>query len=320
MASNAFDQLERVVGRLIESVPFFKSLKPAELFEFLSKAKQTPFARGEVVFREGDEAAQQLFLIMKGSCDVKKTLADGSSDVVQTLNMGQCFGEMALVDNQPRSATVVAKTDAMLMGFNGDFLTAFPHIAFRLYENLARIIAQRYLDAEKELKQNLRPVCEETCVQEITRDMPPPSGQIGSRGLTALAQLGQPYTVAAGEYVVKENSLGQNMYIVMEGELAVSKTVDGEENCVAVLKRGNYFGETALVSDEHGRTANVRAIDAVKLIRMDAGHLQKAPEVGALIYKELARIFSMRLRRSTRVLMQTVGKECHRDCSLLSEP
>ena len=318
MASNVFDQLEKVVGRLIETVPFFKGLKPAEVFEFLSKAKQTTFKKGEVVFREGDEAAQQLYLVMKGSCEVRKTLADGSSDVVHTLDVGQCIGEMALVDNQPRSATVVAKTDALLLGCDGDFVGAFPNIAFRLYENLAHIIAQRHLDVDRELKLNLRPVCEETCVKEITKTMPPPAGVIGSRGLTALMELGQPYAVAKGEYVVKENSLGQNMYIVLEGELAVSKAVEGEESRLAVLKRGAYFGETALVSEDHGRTANVQALDNAKLIRLNASHLQKTPALGALIYKELARIFSMRLRRSTQVLMQTVGRECQRDCPMMA--
>lgn len=318
MASNVFDQLERVVGRLIETVPFFKGLKPAEVFEFLSKAKQTNFNRGEVVFREGDAAEQQIFLVMKGSCEVRKSLADGGSDVVQTLSVGQCIGEMALVDNQPRSATVVAKTDALLLGFDGDFVTSFPHIAFRLYENLAHIIARRNYDVDHELKQNLRPVCEETCVKEIAKDLPPPAGMIGSRGLTALMQLGQPYAVAKGEYVVKANSLGQNMYIVLEGELAVSREVEGEECRLALLKRGNYFGETALVSEDRGRTANVQALDNAKLVRLNASHLQKAPELGALIYKELARIFSMRLRRSTLVLMQTVGRECHRDCPMMA--
>lgn len=318
MASNAFDQLGKVVARLIETVPFFKGLKPAELFEFLAKAQQTPYPRGATVFSEGDEAAQQLFLIMKGSCDVLKTLADGSRDVVQTLEVGQCFGEMALVDSQPRSATVVAKSDALLLGFTGDFVAEFPNIAFRLYENLARIIAQRHLDAERELKLNLRPVCEETCVKEITKDLPPPAGQISTRGLAALAQLGDPYNVATGGYVVKANSYGQNMYVVLEGELAVSKEIEGEETCVAVLGRGNYFGETALVSEEHGRTANVKAVADAKLVRLNAGHLQKAPAVGALIYRELARIFSLRLRRSTKILMQTVGQECQRDCPLVA--
>jgi len=319
MADNTFDQLQKVVARLIETVPFFKGLKPADLFAFLSKAKQTTYAAGQVVFSEGDVGGQTIYLIMRGSFDVRKQLSDGSVDVVDTLGMGQCFGEMALVDNQPRSASVAAKSEGLLLAFTGDFVATFPNISFRLYENLARIIAQRHLDIEKEIRMLALPVCEVQCFNEILKDMPPPAGIIGSRGLTALSQLGQPYTVAAKEFVVKENSMGQNMYIVLEGELEVSKVIEGEPTRVALLTRGNYFGETALVSEDFGRTANVIAIDDVKLVRLNAGHLQKAPELGALVYKELARIFSMRLRRSTKVFMQTYGKECHRDCPMRGE-
>lgn len=316
MSTNSFMQLQKAVARLIETVPFFKGLKPADLFNFLSKATQTNYARGEIVFSEGDEGEQTIYLIMKGSFDVKKRLEDGSVDVVDTLEMGQCFGEMALVDNQPRSATVVAKADGLLLGFTGDFLGTFPDIAFRLYENLARIIAQRYLEIEKETRMLLLPVCEIECFNRILRDMPPPSGRIGPKGLSALSQLGQPYTVAAKEFVVKEKTLGQNMYIVLEGFLEVCKTVEGEPVRIAALERGNYFGETALVSDDFGRTASVLAVEDSKLVRLNAGHLQKAPEMGSLVYKELARIFSMRLRRSTKAYMQTYGKECHVGCPM----
>lgn len=317
MASNAFDQLGKIVARLIENVPFFKGLKQAELFEFLAKAVHQGVKKGETVFREGDDAGDKMFLVIKGAVEVRKTLPDGATEAVGKLGVGECFGEMALVDAQPRSATVLAREDSVLLAFTGNFLATFPGIAYRLYENLARIIAQRHFEKEKELKFHLLPICNETCVSEIVKGMPPASAQIGARGMSTLAQVGQSYVVAKGEYVVKENALGQNMYVVLEGVLEVCRNIEGDSTRVALLGRGSYFGEMALVSDDHGRTADVVAMEDAKLIRLNASHLQKSPEMGAAIYKELARIFSMRLRRSTKIFMQTIGQDCQRDCPMM---
>lgn len=317
MAAPNSDQLGPVVDRLIRTVPLFKGLKPVELVAFLAKTRKVACKQGDTVFKEGDEGGAEIYLIMGGSFEVRRAATDGSIELVDTLEMGQCFGEMALADNQPRSASVIAKTDGVLLGFTGDFLATVPTIAFRLYENLARIIARRHLEIDTEMRTHMAPVCEVQCVNQITKDMPPiTAGQIGPKGLQVLASLGQPYTVAARDYIVKENSFGQFMYVVLEGEVEVSKVVEWAPLRLALLTPGNYFGETAIVSEAHGRTADVIAVTDAKLVRLNVGHLEKTPEVGALVYRELARNFSMRLRRSTKVFMQTIARKCYQGCPM----
>ena len=66
------------------------------------------YAKGETVFSRGD-AADCLFVVIEGAADV---LIDGV--VVERVGSGGVFGEMALIDGQPRSATVVAATDLSL--------------------------------------------------------------------------------------------------------------------------------------------------------------------------------------------------------------
>jgi CRP-like cAMP-binding protein len=316
-ALDASDQLGNVAVRLIQNVPFFKGLKPSELFDFLAKAKQTVIKSGHVIFREGDEEHPAMYILVKGAVEISKTLQDGSHEVVGLLGSGQCFGEMALADKQPRSATAKAKADSIVLAFTGDFLGAFPQIAFRLYENLARIIGHRYLDLEHEMRGIMQPVCKVNCVDPVVKDLPPIMGQIGPKGLETLAQLGNFITVPTGEFVVKENTVGQYMYVVFEGSLEVTKVIEGEPMRLALLQRGNYFGEVALVSDKHGRLADVHAVEDAKLLRLNNSHLQKSPHVGAVIYRELCRVFSMRLRRTTLVYMQTIGRGCHKDCPML---
>ena len=317
MAIDTSDQLGNVAARLIQNVPFFKGLKPVELFGFLAKAKQTAVRNGQVLFSESDEEDQSMYILVKGSVEIAKTLPDGVREVVGTLESGQCFGEMALADRQPRSATATAKTDSVVLAFTGDFLGAFPQIAFRLYENLARIIAGRYLDMEQEMRGIMQPVCKVHCVDPTLKGLAPITGQIGPRGMETLAQLGGFIDVPAGEYVVRENTVGQYMYVVFEGGLEVSQIIEHEPVRIALLAPGNYFGETALASGEHRRLADVRAVEDSKVLRLNYQHLDKAPHVGAVIYKELARIFSMRLRRSTLVYVKTIGRGCYKECPLI---
>ena len=317
MAIDTSDQLGNVATRLIQNVPFFKGLKPAELVGFLAKARQTSIKDGQVVFCEGDEQDQAMYTIVKGSIEIAKQLADGTTNIVDTLGSGQCFGEMALADKQPRSATATAKADSVVLAFTGDFLGAFPQIAFRLYENLARLIAGRYLDMEQEMRGIMQPCCKVHCVDPTLKDLPPLTGQIGPRGMETLTQLGGFIDVPAGEYVVRENTVGQYMYVVFAGSVEVTQVVEYQPLRLALLAPGNYFGETALASGEHRRLADVRAVEDSKVLRLNYQHLQKAPNVGAVIYKELARIFSMRLRRSTLVYVKTIGRGCYKECPLI---
>lgn len=65
------------------------------------------FADGEIIFREGDAAAD-MFFIRSGQVRVSRTLDDGAERVYAILGPGEFFGEIALFDPGPRSATAVA--------------------------------------------------------------------------------------------------------------------------------------------------------------------------------------------------------------------
>lgn len=80
-------------------------------FEMLGRAtgETRSFKSGEVVFREGEPGAE-FFVIRSGSVSARL-----GNRTLQVLGEGEIFGEMALIDNEPRSATVVAETDCVLV-------------------------------------------------------------------------------------------------------------------------------------------------------------------------------------------------------------
>ena len=91
---------------------------------------------GEIIFSEGDEA-NQLFVIKSGEVSIRsgnRTLAELSSNTI--------FGEMALIDDAPRSATAVAKTDVELVPISEEqflfLVSQTPYFALKVMRVLAR--------------------------------------------------------------------------------------------------------------------------------------------------------------------------------------
>ncbi len=92
---------------------------------------------GEVIFRHGD-AAEELYVIQSGTVEIRL-----GNRVLDTLPELSIFGEMALIDRSPRSATAVATTDATLVPVGEKqflfLVSRTPHFAL----NLMRVLAQR---------------------------------------------------------------------------------------------------------------------------------------------------------------------------------
>ena len=103
---------------------------------------------GEVIFREGD-AGQVMYMIQFGQVKINKTTPSGEMTLA-TLSSGELFGEMALFDRLPRSATAVASGEARVLSIDKRKLlttmTRDPALAFHLLASMSKRI--RKLDNE----------------------------------------------------------------------------------------------------------------------------------------------------------------------------
>jgi CRP-like cAMP-binding protein len=113
----------------------------------------THFKKGHVLFHEGDEG-EEMYIIQSGKVAIKKEVKDGEA-VLATLEKGDFFGEMAILERMPRSAAAEIVEDGDLIVINGetfgDMIKANPEIAVRML----RKYSIRLRDADRKIAQVL---------------------------------------------------------------------------------------------------------------------------------------------------------------------
>jgi len=113
--------------------------------------------------------------------------------------------------------------------------------------------------------------------------------------------------VRRGEYVFREGDLGTEMYIVQDGRIEILKALKGEEERqVAVLEKGDFFGEMSIL-EELPRTAGARALVDSKLLQINGSTFDQMLRTNPEIAVRMMRKLSRRLRETDELLRAAAG-------------
>ena len=127
---------------LLKGVELFSELNEEQLGMIANLVIVKNYNRDETVVLEGDDSVQALYLIASGSVQVYMTGIDGRETILSFLERGDFFGEMSLIDGEPRSASVRTVTDAKLLVIHREsFLSLIrktPEIAMALMSELCK--------------------------------------------------------------------------------------------------------------------------------------------------------------------------------------
>ena len=111
---------------LLQAMPVFGGIRADALLRLLDQSREREVPRGGFFFRERD-AADSMFVLESGRVSVVRA-RHGHDYVLQRLAAGDCFGEMALMDLAPRSASVLAEEDSVAIEIGmGDLLQLYEH-------------------------------------------------------------------------------------------------------------------------------------------------------------------------------------------------
>ncbi|HEX9445666.1 MAG TPA: cyclic nucleotide-binding domain-containing protein [Candidatus Binatia bacterium] len=142
------EQLRRL--RLLASVPLFSGLNRHQLGKLLVKLFEKRYAAGETIFREGDPG-KALFIVLDGKVSIVRT-SDGVEKPLALLTPAAYFGELALIDDQPRFAAARADEDSLLLilykSHFDDLIEGQKALAIHIMENLLKTLAG-YVRAEQ---------------------------------------------------------------------------------------------------------------------------------------------------------------------------
>ena len=244
--STAFYILEGK-ARVSISSPMAHVKTPGALRKFLGKLSSQLTQRDR---DQREEENKQFWIPIDAPVDL------AYSNPVAELGPGDLFGEMTCMSLYPRSATVRAETDCVML---------------EMLRNVLDIM-QRNKNFRAQLDKNYRERALDTHLRAV-----PVFADLTDEFIGSLREKVELVRYTPGQVICRQGEAADAFYLVRIGFVKVSQARQGGEIILAYLSRGDYFGETGLL---HGdvRTATCTALDHVELVRMGADDFNRMIE------------------------------------------
>ena len=235
------EQIARIKDKCMQSF-IFNSLEDKELKTVIDSFEEKKYTAGQNVITQGEEG-DVLYLVDSGQLDCEKVFKAGDPPTyLKTYVPGESFGELALLYNAPRAATIRAKTDATCWALDRE-----------CFNNIVKDAAMK---KREKYENTLKKV-------EILKSIDPYElGQICDALKTE--------NFTKGETIIKQGDRGDVFYFLDEGTAHAEKVFeDGKApQRVKEYETGGYFGELALLKGEP-RAATIIADTNCKCLSLD---------------------------------------------------
>jgi CRP-like cAMP-binding protein len=143
---------------VIRASALFVDMSEAEIASLAELFSEKSMPAGKTVFIE-NMPGESLYLVKEGTIRISKMLAEGDEQTLVVLGPEDTFGEMAVLDGAPRSATARVIEDARLLSIRkNDFeelCDSYPALGLKLMRNIIRIFSQRIRESDQEYREML---------------------------------------------------------------------------------------------------------------------------------------------------------------------
>jgi CRP/FNR family cyclic AMP-dependent transcriptional regulator len=324
-AAEKREDLITVAGDL-RRLAVFQHMKDEQIFRLSKFARVEGYATGDYVFREEDRS-MDFYVVKDGRIEIRKETPFGPQ-ILGTLTTDTIFGEMNFIDRTHRSSDGLAKQASACYTFSFSALDQLmdedKELAVGLHWAFWRSLTEKVRDANEQLKlffqedakkgQGRKRETGTRDVQQVTVKSEDKVDLFRERGLSAaemklLATFSSEERFMEGSMIFREGEKGDKLYIVLDGRVRISKFIPGVgEEALAVLDRGDFFGEMALI-DEKPRSADAKAHETdATVLSIDRATLNEIlsmdPHASLQFLNLLCRMISRRLREINDKIVQ----------------
>merc|ERR1719468_1313884 len=226
-----------LIRQAIMDNDFMKKLEEGQIKEIVEVMYPMEYAKGSTIIKEGD-IGSIVYVMEEGKVEVSR-----EGKFLSVMSAGKLFGELAILYNCQRTATIKAATDCKLW--------AIERQCFQT------IMMRTGLAKQAEYSSFLKSV--------------PSFMNLSEETLIRIADVLEEYSYKQGEYIIRQGAVGDTFFIISSGRVKVTRKENGpDEKFIRHLHKGDFFGEKALTGEEV-RTANIMADDAegVKCLVID---------------------------------------------------
>ncbi len=262
------------------------------------KLASESYKAGSFVFIEGQKESKNFYIIKQGSVQLMKEFSVIEDNSPSTLGPGDFFGVIACMSSHPRIESVKCLTDVLLISIIreqfGDLIQKSTPIAMKIIKSFSKKL--RYFDSEI-TRLTLKQSTEEDSKylfnigeyyfsqQQINKAAYAfqkfislcPNDANNTNAKMRLKQMNQPYEIppvnttglqrqySNDTMIFSEHEPGDNLFILQQGKVKITKIINNKEVLLAVLQPGDIFGEMALLENKPRNASAIAFSDTVLL-------------------------------------------------------
>lgn len=262
----------------LPAIPLFSDLSREQFVEVLQMIEPKAYLPGEAIVTEG-EAGDAMYAIAEGRVGVVRTVDGQPPRRVAEMREGDFFGEMALLSDAPRLATVVAEVPTVVLRLSRAHVDAL----VRAHPQIGAAIARFHQDR---LLLNL--------LRSSPLLHPLPEWE-----KHAVAAHFQSRTYGPGEPIIDEGQRGGAVYLLLRGSARVFHRDAARAHVkYPLMREGDAFGEISVVLDRPA-TASVEAVGPVVLLYIPAGVFRTQVMTHPAVKAMVVRLVNERLERTS---------------------